>query len=182
MWVPVKAWVACQLLIGAVSMAREEDIFFQIHDPRSLRYIFRGKMARDFGGVFRRVHRKALMVIADPPDACQELHNVLSLTGNIALIQRGVCSFAEKAEQAQKAGAIAAIIYDNDENNFNAWVHMVKEDYDYVVHIPALFINGRDGNIIVEKLQEAGLDSAIITVPINETDIGIFDYTPWTQF
>lgn len=35
------------------------------------RYIFRGKMARDFGGVFRRVHRKALMVIADPPDACQ---------------------------------------------------------------------------------------------------------------
>lgn len=36
-----------------------------------------------------------------------------SLTGKIALIQRGVCAFAIKAQNAQDAGAIAVILYNN---------------------------------------------------------------------
>ena len=34
-----------------------------------------------------------------------------SLTGSIALIERGVCNFSEKVYNAQRGGAIAAIIY-----------------------------------------------------------------------
>lgn len=36
-----------------------------------------------------------------------------SLSGKIALIQRGTCTFEEKFNNAQKAGAIAAVVYDN---------------------------------------------------------------------
>lgn len=41
----------------------------------------------------------------------------------------GVCSFAEKAAHAEAAGAVVAIIYDNDEENSQHYVDMVKEDY-----------------------------------------------------
>ena len=39
-----------------------------------------------------------------------------SLTGKIALIERGICNFSEKVYNAQRAGAIAAIIYNNAAN------------------------------------------------------------------
>jgi hypothetical protein len=40
-------------------------------------------------------------------------------TGKIALIQRGTCSFAIKAQNAQDAGAIGVIIYNNAAGNLN---------------------------------------------------------------
>ena len=40
-------------------------------------------------------------------------------TGKIALIQRGTCSFAIKAQNAQDAGAIAVLIYNNAAGNLN---------------------------------------------------------------
>jgi uncharacterized repeat protein (TIGR01451 family) len=39
--------------------------------------------------------------------------NAAAVKGNIALIQRGTCNFQPKVANAQKNGAIAAIIYDN---------------------------------------------------------------------
>ena len=40
-----------------------------------------------------------------------------SLTGKIALIQRGACAFAIKAQNAQDAGAVAVILYNNVAGN-----------------------------------------------------------------
>jgi subtilisin family serine protease len=42
-----------------------------------------------------------------------------SLTGAIALVQRGICPFTEKADQAQAAGAIGIVIADNREGEAN---------------------------------------------------------------
>ena len=39
-----------------------------------------------------------------------------SLTGKIALIERGICNFSEKVYNAQRGGAIAAFIYNNAAN------------------------------------------------------------------
>ena len=44
-------------------------------------------------------------------DGCSPLTN--SLTGNIALLDRGSCAFVTKAKNAQNAGAIGVIIVDN---------------------------------------------------------------------
>jgi hypothetical protein len=47
--------------------------------------------------------------------ACTPLNaaNTLAVNGKIALIDRGVCTFPEKAKNAQNAGAIGVIIVDN---------------------------------------------------------------------
>ncbi|HSQ36157.1 MAG TPA: S8 family serine peptidase [Candidatus Binatia bacterium] len=42
-----------------------------------------------------------------------------AVTGNIALIERGEKTFQEKALNAQAAGAVAAVIYNNEEGNFS---------------------------------------------------------------
>jgi len=46
-------------------------------------------------------------------DGCTALTNAASISGNIALIDRGTCSFVEKAKNAQAAGAVGVIIADN---------------------------------------------------------------------
>jgi extracellular elastinolytic metalloproteinase len=43
-------------------------------------------------------------------DACDTLTNAGALTGNIALVQRGNCSFVTKVRNVQNAGAVAAIV------------------------------------------------------------------------
>jgi len=53
-------------------------------------------------------------VLADPVTACEGITN--DLTGKIAVIDRGTCSFQSKAFQAESAGAIAVIICNNQPN------------------------------------------------------------------
>ncbi len=44
---------------------------------------------------------------------CTPLENAEQMAGNVAVINRGACLFAEKARNAQAAGAVAVIITDN---------------------------------------------------------------------
>lgn len=46
-------------------------------------------------------------------DGCSAYTNVSAITGRIALIDRGRCTFLDKAQRAQAAGAIGVIIVDN---------------------------------------------------------------------
>ncbi|RMF97397.1 MAG: hypothetical protein D6727_05625, partial [Gammaproteobacteria bacterium] len=46
-------------------------------------------------------------------DACESLVNGAQLAGRIALIERGLCTFETKLSHAEAAGAIAAVVYDN---------------------------------------------------------------------
>lgn len=55
----------------------------------------------------------AKAVFAEPFQACAELQNGESLSGHIAIIERGDCTFVDKARRAMNAGAKAVIIFDN---------------------------------------------------------------------
>lgn len=68
------------------------------------------------------------------------------LTGKIALIKRGDCTFTEKVKNAANANAVAAVIY----NNTTGTISMSVEDYV----IPAVSITKVDG----ERLLELGKD------------------------
>jgi Zn-dependent metalloprotease len=46
-------------------------------------------------------------------DACTRLRNGTAIEGNIALVDRGLCTFTEKVKNAQIAGAIAVMVADN---------------------------------------------------------------------
>jgi len=57
----------------------------------------------------------AIAVRAHPFTAATHIRNLHQMKGNIALVQRGECSFAAKAKHVQKAGAIAMILINSNE-------------------------------------------------------------------
>jgi subtilisin family serine protease len=50
-------------------------------------------------------------------DACNEVKPDNNITGKIALVQRGKCTFDEKSLLVEKFGAIGILLYDNEPEN-----------------------------------------------------------------
>jgi len=101
-------------------------------------------------------------------DACQSLVNGSELTGKIALIQRGGCDFDVKVENADNAGAIAAIVI----NLSGDPIVMVGQSG--TSDIPALMIGSADGDLLMEELNlnrvvEVVLDKSFV---LNVADTG----------
>lgn len=70
----------------------------------------------------------------------------LDLTGKVALIMRGTITFNEKIQNAAAAGAVAAVIYNNNPDLYE----LVTMDLDEsVCSIPAVFIYNNDGLALV---------------------------------
>jgi PA domain/FlgD Ig-like domain len=87
-------------------------------------------------------------------DACTPLVNGAAVNGNIALLDRGVCTFNVKALAAQNAGAIAVVIANNAANP------LVPGGVDPSVVIPVVGVSLADGN---------SLKAALLNGPVNVT-------------
>lgn len=83
--------------------------------------------------------------------------------GKIALIKRGDTSFYEKAKKAEHAGAIAAIIYNNEAGDFQGSV----ENEEDPLQIPVASITKKDGDWLLSQLQMGNL---YIDTTYKETD------------
>lgn len=70
-----------------------------------------------------------------------------SVAGKVVLIQRGTCTFAEKAANAQAAGAAGVILYNNTVGRINPTVEGAVP-----ITIPVVSITQNDGNYIVSQL------------------------------
>jgi hypothetical protein len=119
------------------------------------------------------VHENALLVPAYPYDGCSSLLNGPDIKNNIALIIRGECSFLSKSINAEKAGAIAVIITDN-QNDIERPIQMITDETDRVSNIPSLYLSFRDGSKIKESIDQISgsdfdLRAAVINIPINIT-------------
>ncbi|MEM6318585.1 MAG: PA domain-containing protein, partial [Bacteroidota bacterium] len=66
-----------------------------------------------FGPCIQQQDISGELVLAAPLNGCADLTNGADVSGKIAVIDRGSCDFIEKARNAQNAGAIAAIICNN---------------------------------------------------------------------
>ena len=55
------------------------------------------------------------------------------------------CSFLSKCINAEKAGALAAIIYDNQPDNDQNMIDMIQDETQRSTSIPAFFLLGKDG-------------------------------------
>tara|TARA_B100001093_G_scaffold498819_1_gene547390 strand:- start:221 stop:2962 length:2742 start_codon:yes stop_codon:yes gene_type:complete len=96
------------------------------------------------------------------------------LTGSIAIIKRGVCEFGLKVLNAQNAGAVAVIIYNNNNSGqpINGSGNLGAGDYGADVIIPVFSTSGADGNDIVDFIESAGdfyatLNSDNLTISIS---------------
>ncbi len=103
----------------------------------------------EIGGVFKSFTGtiSGKLVYVDPPDACSALVNADAIKGNIALIDRGVCTFSVKVDAALKAGAIAAVIVNSRDPDSadGKWPIVMGGSY---VDLPAVMITKTDGAIL----------------------------------
>ncbi len=76
------------------------------------------------------------------------------LSGKMALIKRGSCNFCQKIYNAEQAGAVGVIVYNNVAGN--ALVTMSMDDItcmqDYPTTIPGYFITQENGQQIIQML------------------------------
>lgn len=92
--------------------------------------------------------------VDDANDACEEpFINADAIRGRIALINRGTCFFIEKVKRAQDAGAIAAVVVNNEEGNDI----LVMGGIDPEIMIPSIFIGKSDGDLIKNTFPEANI-------------------------
>ncbi len=108
-------------------------------------------------------------------DACETIQNDVS--GKIALIDRGTCSFASKAARAQAAGAIGVIIADNVAGS----APPTMGGTDPSVTIPVASLTLADGNILKAELGNGlnatlGLDPALLAGA--DAERRVFLYAP----
>ena len=80
-------------------------------------------------------------------DGCTPFVNAGAMSGKIALIRRGSCTFVTKVKEAQNAGAIAAIVM----NNVGGTPVAMGGD-DATITIPSVMISKEDGDAIVAAL------------------------------
>ena len=82
-----------------------------------------------------------------PVMGCVELDNADEVMGNIALVQRGACTFSAKVKAAEDAGAIAVVICNNRpvSEDGGGVVNMAASPIDgYTNAIPVVFLSQED--------------------------------------
>ena len=100
---------------------------------------------------------------ASATDACEPLTNGADVTGKIALVDRGNCTFVIKVKNAQDAGAIAVVIADNVAGSPPPGLGGT----DPAIVIPSVRITLADGNTIKAQLAlgvnvTLGVDLAVL--------------------
>ncbi|CAB4009784.1 Hypothetical predicted protein [Paramuricea clavata] len=153
-----------------VLMVESNDlIYFHVIQPRKVGYVFKTRPAQDFGDLFNIVYNKINLIPVEPPLGCRELENKDLVSGSIALVERGECSFLSKAKYAEDAGAVGVLIADNDFGNDRVSINMIKDDTDRKVNIPAGFMLAKDSKHIKDALKAEGMYGAVISIPVNVT-------------
>ncbi|XP_064631043.1 protease-associated domain-containing protein 1-like isoform X2 [Lineus longissimus] len=160
----------------------EDDLFFQILEPESLRYLYRVRPAKNFGGSFHKSLHRIPLVPTVPEHGCSPISNGILIKDNVALVLRGGCSFVTKTLNAEAAGAVAVIITDKDVHEDKSMIDMIEDGTSRQTTIPSLFMVGKNGWMIRQKLDEVGVPNAIIDIPVNVTFIPNYalNQPPWT--
>ncbi|XP_013404699.1 protease-associated domain-containing protein 1 [Lingula anatina] len=160
----------------------EDGIFMEILEPESIRFTYKLRPAKNFGGVFNQSLAGLHLIPTDPIHGCSPLNKPYLFENQVALIERGECSFLTKAIHAQQAGAVAAVITDNQPDNVEMYIDMIEDGTNRDSVIPVLFLLGKNGYMIRKTLQQEHLMSAIINIPVNITGIPInkLNQPPWS--
>ena len=98
---------------------------------------------------------------ASATDACEPLANADLISGNVALVDRGFCTFPVKVKNAQNAGAIAVLVADSVAGNPPPGL----SGTDPTITIPSARIQLETGNTIKTAL--AGGAQVIATLDLN---------------
>ncbi|KAI8116840.1 PRADC1-like protein [Lucilia cuprina] len=163
------------------------DVFFEITEPFSLEYTYRLRPAKNFGTSFSKPLEGFLQFhLMDVVYFRIKLENNHALRGNVALIDRGQCSFLTKTINAEDAGARAAIIteFNSESNEFDYYIEMIHDETNRDAHIPAGYLLGSNGVAIRNTLRRLKRTYARINLPVNLTFVppSRINHPPWLDF
>jgi len=107
-------------------------------------------------------------------DACSSLTNASAVAGNIALVDRGTCTYALKAKNAQNAGAIGVVVANNQ-----AGAAPSMGGTDATITIPVVSVTQSDGANLRANLP-ASVRIALDSVALVGSDTAgrVLLYTP----
>ena len=105
----------------------------------------------------------------DPEDGCTAYTNGAEISGNIAVVRRGVCSFATKIRRAEAAGAIAVIMVNNNEAMPDEVISGGGTPDD-PIDIPAVFISFNNGDPLIASLNGG---SVIVAEVVDRGPLGV---------
>jgi hypothetical protein len=83
-------------------------------------------------------------------DGCTAFTNADRVNGRIAVVDRGTCAYAEKARNAQAAGAVALIVIDHERDSCTPPTMAASGEND--VTIPTISISALDGDGLKAQL------------------------------
>ena len=92
-----------------------------------------------------------------------------NLNGSIALIQRGECAFGQKSELAGRAGAVAAVVFNTDDDALHGTLGTPSKH-----HVATFGLSGKEGRPIADDLSRgreidatAYMDAEVRTIKTN---------------
>jgi hypothetical protein len=94
--------------------------------------------------------------VAPVNDGCEAFTNGAALAGNLALIDRGLCNFVDKAASAQASGAIGLIVVNNV-----AGAPIAMGGVNPAITIPSVMISLADGTTIKNELLSGPVSATI---------------------
>jgi len=101
-----------------------------------------------------------------PEQGCDPNYtNAAAIQGNIALIKRGTCKFQAKVTNAQAAGAIGAIVFNNVPGD-PSLINMGPDGVSPPVTIPSVFIDTADGTLLAST---SGVNATLDVVSAADT-------------
>lgn len=94
------------------------------------------------------------------------------------------CKFKTKTLIAERAGAVAVIITDEDPRHDDFYIGMIDDPETEDVTIPAGYLLGKNGVAIRNILLKLNRDYAIINLPVNLTFTSIhkIHQPPWHEW
>lgn len=141
-------------------------------NPRMQMYLWAGKPSHQvvvgastyaasgaaFGPALTSTGKTGILTVASPADGCTAIST--TLTGRIAIIDRGTCDFTVKVKNAQLKGAIGVIVANHASGGDSL---MTMGGTDSTVTIPSVFVGFTSGGAIKAA---AGTSSTIrLTTP-----------------
>jgi len=105
----------------------------------------------------------------DATDGCQTIVNAAALSGKIALIRRGTCTFGSKVEACEAAGAVAVIVMNNTGGN------PISMSGPSSATIPSVMVSQSTGNLFVNTINGGATLNATLVNPgdltANDSDL-----------
>jgi hypothetical protein len=111
----------------------------------------------DFGPHVSSIGLNGSVTQASPADGCSALTNAAAVSGHLALIDRGACTFVVKVKNAQNAGATGVVMV----NNVASPTVIQMGGGDATITIPTLMISLTDGGTLKNQLG-SGLNATLL--------------------